>query len=135
MLGLNMDAAIKQGVYIPLDVHEILSKIMVNGCPDPRRFWKAAGTLVEAATKAARGEHPSVAACGECAPLLWLEGKADAAVRLEALWDDAAKTFALSILCGYPLGSFGNEEGRDVLSRICAIHTTVIPRNPADEVL
>jgi CheY-like chemotaxis protein len=125
MLGLNMESAIKKGIFIPLDVHEMLSKIMVNELPDPDRFWKAAASLVEEATKAAGGKHPSVAACGECAPLLWLEGKAEAAVRLEALWDDASKRFGLSILCGYPLESFRNGEGRAVLSRICAVHSTV----------
>ena len=134
MLGLNMDVAIKKGIYIPLEVHEMLSRIMVNGLPDPDRFWKAAGSLVEAATKAAAGKHPSVAACGECAPLLWLEGKAEAAVRLEALWDDAAKRFGLSILCGYPLESFQNREGRAVLSRICAVHSTVTHRDRADQI-
>jgi DNA-binding NarL/FixJ family response regulator len=135
MSGLNMDAAIKKGIYIPLDVHTLLSKIMVNGLPDPDRFWKAAASLVEAATKAAKGKHPSIAACGECAPRLWLEGKAEAAVQLESLWDDAARTYGLSILCGYPLESFRNGEGRDVLSRICAIHSTPIPRAGADQIL
>ena len=135
MSGLNMDAAIEEGIYVPLDVHALLSKIMVNGLPDPGRFWKAAASLVEAATKAAKGKHPSVAACGECAPRLWLEGKAEAAVQLESLWDDAARTYGLSILCGYPLESFRNEEGRDALSRICAMHSTPIPRAGADQIL
>jgi DNA-binding NarL/FixJ family response regulator len=135
MSGLNMDAAIKKGIYIPFDVHAMLSEIIVNGLPDPGRFWKAAASLVEAATKAAKGKHPSVAACGECAPRLWLEGKAEAAVQLESLWDDAARTYGLSILCGYPLESFRNGEGRDVLSRICAIHSTVIPRAGADQIV
>ena len=135
MLGPNMDVAIKKGIYIPLDVHEMLSKIMVNGLPDPGRFWKAVSSLVEPAAKAVSGKHPGVAACGECAPLLWLEGKAEAAVRLEALWDDAAKRFGLSILCGYPLESFRNRDGRTVLSRICAIHSTVTHRDRTDQIL
>lgn len=135
MRGLNMDAAINEGNYIPLDVHELLSKIMVNGLPDPDRFWKAAGSLVAAATKAASGKRRSVAACGECAPLLWLEGKVEAAVRLESLWDDAARRFGLSILCGYPSESFRNGEGRDVLSRICAIHCIVISGDRAEQIL
>jgi DNA-binding NarL/FixJ family response regulator len=133
--GLNMEAAIKEGIYIPLDVQAMLSKIMVNGLPDPDRFWKAAASLVEAATKAAKGKHPSVAACGECAPRLWLEGKADAAVQLESLWDEAARAYGLSILCGYPLESFRNGEGRDVQSRISAIHSTIMPRAAADQIL
>lgn len=132
--GLNMDAALKEGVYIPLDVHAMLSKIIVNGLPDPARFWKAAASLVEAATKSAKGKHRGVAACGECAPVLWLEGNAEAAVRLESLWDDAARAYGIGILCGYPLESFRNERGRDVLSRICVIHSTVFPRDRADQV-
>ena len=134
-LGLNMDVVIEKGIYIPLEVHELLSKIMVNGLPDPGRFWKATSSLIEAATEAAGGKHPGVAACGECAPLLWIEGKAEAAVRLEALWDDAAKRFGLSILCGYPLKSFRNREDRAVLSRICAIHSTVTNWDRTNEVL
>jgi len=90
--GLNIDVAIEQGIYIPLDVADTLSTFMVNDLPDPVRFLKVAGDQVAAAAKAAKGEHPRVAACGECAPTLWAQGKADAAVQLEHLWDKIAKT-------------------------------------------
>jgi len=129
LYSLDIIAAISERRYISLDVRETLPKFMVNGLPDPGRFWKIVGSLIEKAKKASKGEYPSVAACGECAPSLWLEGKADAAIRLEALWDEAAKTFGVDILCGYPLPSFRNEEDRRVFSRICAIHSAVIPRD------
>ena len=127
--GLNIAGVIREGLYIPLDPREILSKFMINGLPDPARFWEVASSLIETAMKACKGEHPSVAACGECAPSLWLEGKGDAAIQLETLWHEAAKTYGINILCAYPLASFRNKEDHQVFSRICEIHSAVIPRD------
>jgi DNA-binding NarL/FixJ family response regulator len=123
--GLNIGAAIEQGSYIPLDVADTLSTFMVNDLPDPVRFRKVAGDLVAAAAKAAKGEHPRVAACGECAPTLWAQGKADAAIQVEHLWDEIAKTYKLDILCGYLLNSFQREQESHIYERICAEHSAV----------
>jgi hypothetical protein len=111
-----------------LDVAETLSTFMVNDQSDPVRFLKVAGNLIEAAAKAAKGEHPRVAACGECAPTLWAQGKADAAVQLEHLWDEIARTCSMDILCGYVLNSFQREQERHIYERICAEHSAVCPQ-------
>jgi DNA-binding NarL/FixJ family response regulator len=123
--GVDVFAAIEQGSYIPLDVADTLSTFMVNDMPDPLRFSKSVGDLIAAAAKAAKGERPRVAACGECAPLLWAQGKAEAAIRLEQLWDEIARTFDVDILCGYPLSGDHHEENSHVFQRICAEHSTV----------
>jgi DNA-binding NarL/FixJ family response regulator len=123
--GLNLDTAIEQGSVIPLDVAETLSTFMVNGLPDEVRFRKIAGDLVAAAAKAAKGEHHRVAACGECAPTLWTQGQADAAIQVEHLWDEIAKTYKLDILCGYVLNRFQREQESHVYERICAEHSAV----------
>jgi DNA-binding NarL/FixJ family response regulator len=123
--GLNINTAIERGSLIPLDVTETLSTFMVNDLPDPVRFLKVAGDLVEAAAKAATGEHPRVAACGECAPTLWAQGKADAAIQVEHLWDEIAKTCELDILCGYMLNSFQREQESHIYEKICAEHSSV----------
>ena len=123
--GLDLAATINQGRYISLDAADTLSTFMVNNFPDPARFWEVARALIVAARRAARGRHPHVATCGECAPLLWQQGKADAAIRLEGLWDEIAKTEDVDILCGYPGRSFRREEGRGVLQRIIAKHSAV----------
>ena len=47
------------------------------------RLWVV--VLLSGAAKAGKGEHSRVAMWGECGPLLWAEGKADAAIRLEQL--------------------------------------------------
>ncbi|MGC1434888.1 MAG: response regulator [Terriglobales bacterium] len=98
--GVDIAAAIEQGRYVSLDVAETLSTFMVNGLPDPARCLKVAGDLVMEAAKAAQGEPPRVAVCGEIAPSLWAQGKADAAIQVEHLWDEIAKSYDVDILCG-----------------------------------
>jgi DNA-binding NarL/FixJ family response regulator len=126
--GVDVVTAIEQGRYISLEVADTLSTFMVNGLPDPGRFQKAAGDLVATAAKASKGERPRVAACGECAPTLWAQGRADAAVQVEHLWDEIAKNCNVDILCGYVLNSFRREQERDIYERICAEHSAVSSR-------
>jgi len=126
--GVDIAAAIEEGRYISLDATETLSTLMVNDLPDPARFLEAACNLVTAAAKAAKGEHPRVAVCGECDPPLWTLGKGDAAIRLEQLWNEIAVTHDIDILCGYPLGSFHSVPGSQIFQRICAEHSAVYSR-------
>jgi len=96
---------------------------MVDDMPDSARFF--AGGLLEAAAKAARQPHHGVLVWGEGTSVLWAEGKADAAIRLEELWDEVAKTLGVDILCGYALSSFHGEEDEHALQSICAEHSAV----------
>ena len=123
--GLDVDAATQQGTYIQLDVSKMLSTFMVNDMPDATRFFKVVGGLIEAAAKAARQQDHGVVACGEWSPLLWAEGKADAAIRVEQLFDELGKTFGMDILCGYALSDFHGKEDEHVFQRICAEHSAV----------
>jgi CheY-like chemotaxis protein len=123
--ALDVDAATQQGTYIQLDVNNTLSTFMVNDMPDSTRFFPVVGGLIEAAAKAARQQHRGVVACGEGTSVLWAEGKADAAIRVEQLWDEVGKTFGVDILCGYALSSFHGEEDEHVFHSICAEHSAV----------
>jgi DNA-binding NarL/FixJ family response regulator len=123
--GVDVAAAMEQGRFVSLDVAETLSTFMVNDLPDPARCLKIAGDLVMAAAKAAHGEPPRVAVCGECAPSLWAQGKADAAVQIEHLWDEIARTHEVDMLCGYVLNSFQREQESHIYERICAEHSAV----------
>ena len=89
------------GKYVALDALEFLSNFMINDMPEPRRFEEVSNDLIVAASKWKNGEHLRVAICGECAPILWTEGKTDAAIRVEQLWDEIARTHGVDILCGY----------------------------------
>jgi DNA-binding NarL/FixJ family response regulator len=123
--GIDVDAITRQGTYIQLDVNKTLSTFMVNDMPDSTRFFPFVGSLIEAAAKAARQQHHGVVACGECSPFLLADGKAEAAIRVEQLWDEVGKTFGMDILCGYALSSFHGEEDEHVFQSICAEHSAV----------
>jgi len=121
--GIDVDACTRQGTYIQLDVVKTLSTFMVNDMPDSTRFFPVVRALIDAAAKAAKHSH--VVACGECSPLLMAEGKPEAAIRVEQLWDEVGKTFGVDILCGYALSSFHGEEDKHVFQSICAEHSAV----------
>ena len=121
-----MSAAIEQGRYIALDNDETVATFMVNDLPDPAQFSKVTDDLIARTAKSVEGEHARVAACGECAPLLWERGNTDGAVRLERLWDEIARSYGVQVLCGYPLGSFQAGTGSYTFERICAEHSRIL---------
>jgi len=123
--GLDVDAEIKHGRYISLDVAKTLSAFMVNDMPDWERFFEVVGGLVSGAAKAGKGEHSRVAMWGECGPLLWAEGKVDAAIRLEQLLNQLATIYEFDLLCAYALSSFHGEDDARVFQSICAEHSAV----------
>jgi DNA-binding NarL/FixJ family response regulator len=123
--GVDIDGAIREGTYISSDAAKSLSTFMVNGMPDSDRFFEIVGGLIRTAAKVGKREHSRVAACGEIGPFLWAEGKADAAVRLEQITDEFAKTYEVDIFCAYSLSSFRGEKGEKVFQSICAQHTAV----------
>jgi DNA-binding NarL/FixJ family response regulator len=126
--GLDVDAEIKRGRCISLDVAKTLSTFMVNDMPDWERFFEVVGGLVSGAAKAGKGEHSRVAMWGECGPLLWAEGKVDAAIRLEQLLNQLATIYEFDLLCAYALSSFRGEEDEHVFQSICAEHSAVYPQ-------
>jgi len=126
--GLDVAAAIEQGRYLSLDALETVSSFMVNDRPDDAQFHKLAGDLIEMAAQSVRRGHGRVAACGECAPLLWAGGNPDAAILLEQLWDEVGKTYDLDILCGYVLSNFQIEKENHIYGKICAEHSAVCCR-------
>ncbi len=123
--GVDVTTAIEEGRYVSLDVDEALSTFMVKDLPDPVQFFKVAGDLMVAAAKAAKGKHSRIWACGECAPTLYAQGKADAAIQLEHFWDEIAKTYNVDILCGYIRGTFDRHSDSEIYEKICAEHSAV----------
>jgi CheY-like chemotaxis protein len=123
--GLDVDAEMKQGRYISLDVAKTLSTFMDNDMPDWARFFEVVGGLVSGAAKAGKGEHSRVRMWGECGPLLWAEGKVDAAIRLEQLLNQLATIYEFDLVCAYALSSFHGEEDERVFQNLCTEHSAV----------
>jgi len=123
--GVDVDAVLQQGRYILLDAGETLSKIMVADFPDPVHCATLVGDLITRAANAAEGKHPRVAICGECAPTLLAEGHAEAAIRLEHLWDEITRRCDADTLCGYLGSAVPRQESSPIFERICAEHSAV----------
>ncbi len=120
---VDLDHAIREGVYIPVNVQQLISKVMVHGTPDPTRFMSASGELVAEAVQRAADQGRKVAACGECAPALWADGYVDAAIQLEHVWDDVSRRQPIDVQCAYPMSV--REESAHSVKRLCAAHTVV----------
>ena len=102
-----------------------LSQFMVDGLPDPASFSEIIARVLVRARVAAEGENPKVVAFGEMVALLWAQGSAEAAVRLERLWNDLAHTNSFSLHCAYPRAAFAPDH-EDQFLKICAEHSQVI---------
>ena len=128
-LGFNLDAIFKSGSCISLDAAEVLASFMNDSSPDEDRLRALASGLVEKARKAPNGAARRVLACGELAPCLWTQGKVDAALDVEQLWDAVSHRYGLGTLCGYLSDALGAARDQRIFETICSIHSVVIPES------
>lgn len=83
------------GRYLELDAAETLRRIIRSGYPDPDLFNLVAATpLLRSVAK-----YGDVRAYGEMVGLLWTDGNAAAALRLEDLWNELQQRIAFPLLC------------------------------------
>jgi PAS domain S-box-containing protein len=125
--GLNAGVAIKQGRFINLDAADTLAKFMIAGEPDVERFTTLIADVIVRAKKATGRQDARVAAFGEMVALLWAEGKKEAAIHLEQIWNSLAKTHAFSLYCAYPIDGFSRRDSSEPFLKICAEHSSVLP--------
>ncbi len=119
----------------------VIKEIRAVGLPAPRprhsvQFYEkeeflygvvanyAADAVIEQSL--ARGAT-RVCAYGEMVDLLWRDGKPDAAIRLEELWNDLAGRYEFSLLCAYQIGQFYSERDTPHFQAICDTHRHVFP--------
>jgi signal transduction histidine kinase/ActR/RegA family two-component response regulator len=121
--GLDLTNALATGQYVPLDAAETLSKFMIEGLPEPRRFNEVLGGVM---TSVADGRS-RVRAFGEMVALLWAEGNHAGAIRLEELWNDLQKAHSFSLFCAYPMKGFGGKRFAEPHDGVCTVHSRVLP--------
>jgi len=88
--GVSTYKAGQQGRYIALDASEALSKIMLAGMPDAALFDFTIGGIISGVRSFLENGHSEIVIFGEMVALLAAQGKIDAALRLEQLWNDLA---------------------------------------------
>jgi hypothetical protein len=111
---------VQAGTLSILDAQETLDKFMVEGRPNAAAFKEVVGPAIDRVCWFS-GETV-VRAYGEMVDVLWRRGECDAAIELELLWNDLARQYSFSLLCGYALGPTMKKAGR---AEVCAVHTHV----------
>jgi PAS domain S-box-containing protein len=125
--GIDIDVAEWNNRYIALDADETLERFMVDGWPNEELFQSAIEPQLERARAGLLRKSMSVVAFGEMVALLWAEGKCEAALRLEQLWNEMAQRHTFSLRCAYPLGCFGPDGQEELFRKVCAAHGEVVP--------
>jgi signal transduction histidine kinase len=121
--GHDPEAERQRGRLVTLDAAETLSGFMVGDAPEPSRFQEAVGGLIERVSAGGR----RVRVFGEMVALLWADGRCDAALSLEALWNGLQKSRPFTLFCAYPMSCFGGDPQAGPLAHVCAEHSRVIP--------
>jgi hypothetical protein len=107
------------------DAAETLSTFMHKGWPHAERFEAQVCQLIAEAKAAAKQSQSRVAAFGEMVALLWAEGRPQAAIRLEQLWNELLAKNTATLCCAYPQSAFAADiEG---LKAVCDQHSRVFP--------
>ncbi len=122
LLGLDPMAARTSGRLLTLDAEETLSTFMSDGAPDASQMASSVGALIDAAA----GDGLPVRIFGEMVALLWHQGNLAAAIALESLWNDLAKTRRFTLLCAYALDVVGEASLED-LDLVCERHSRLVP--------
>jgi PAS domain S-box-containing protein len=125
--GIDTHLAMQQGRFVSLDAGESLARFMVAGEPDPMLFRMVIGRLIEQASELAERHGAGLAVFGEMVSVLWAEGNQAAALALEKLWNELAKTHSFQLHCAYPMQLFSEQQDGKRMAEVCAEHSQVIP--------
>jgi hypothetical protein len=110
--------------YLALDAAETLAKFMVDGQPDEKRFTGFMGPVLR---RAAESTTRRIRVFGEMVNILRGTETHEAAIRLEAFWNNLAGAHPISIFCGYAMSSFGRGADGQAFLRVCDAHSRISP--------
>lgn len=108
--GVDLAKARTEDRFIAVEAAQALAKFMVDGRPDPVLFSQVLGELIARAEQASLYENHRVVVFGEMVAVLWAEGKREAAIDLEKLWNSVTRTSTFALRCAYPMQGFSRQQ-------------------------
>jgi hypothetical protein len=119
--GLDVRRMKQLGDLVSLDARETLDTILAAGMPHPPLFNHVFSSMLKEVARI----HPdrTTRAFGEMVNLLWKDGMTSAAIRLETLWNELARSYDFKLLCGYSMGNFYKDAA---VGEIARHHTHVL---------
>jgi hypothetical protein len=119
---INCAKARRDGDLVMLDAEETLGQFMIGDKPNAELFEKNVGVII---TQAFEGRGDTVArGYGEMVDVLWTQGRTDAALAVEILWNKLIVNHRIALLCGYSLSHFGKQPRQ--LELVRSHHTHVV---------
>jgi MEDS: MEthanogen/methylotroph, DcmR Sensory domain len=125
---IDVERAQSVGDLVVLDADETLALFMEGDHPSAARFEESVGELIREILSQ-RSDRTLIRAYGEMVDVLWKQGRPEAAVRLEMLWNKLANQHGFALLCGYSMGNFFEETA--LFEEVCRQHTHVMPPEPS----
>ena len=122
LLNFDVDGARRLGDLVILDADEMLSLFMVDNEPNAGLFEHNIGGLIEQTL--CNQANTVIRAYGEMVDILWKQGRTDAAIKVEILWNKLAIKHEFELLCGYAMGSFYKQSSQ--FAAVAAQHTHVL---------
>lgn len=120
--GIGIASARQQNRLVLRDARATAARFMIDGLPDEARFRAVLDELL-----APFADGRGVRVYGEIVDVLLGEGKTEAVLRLEELWQAVVAERKLDLLCGYALGRFAGIDARGTRDAICERHDRVLP--------
>ena len=122
--GHDVETARARGQYLPFDARTAMDALLEGELPAASRFEEIIANELHRAT----AEFGAVRAFGEIVSLMWRDGKRQAALRLEGMWNEAIGLYPLALLCGYNVRSFTSAHDAAGVTGIIAAHTSVLSK-------
>jgi MEDS: MEthanogen/methylotroph, DcmR Sensory domain len=120
---LDWSAVTGSEQYVSLDATQALSAFMDDSGPNWERFSALFAPLACRVQAMAECKQKSVVAFGEMVALLCAQGRPEAALRLEQMWNELLKTHNFLLRCAYPLTC---NPDRQLYAQICHEHDAVL---------
>jgi hypothetical protein len=122
---LDVDELYSGRLAVWLDARDTLASFMEGGTPNRDLFMATLGNVFERLIN--KRSYLIVRGFGEMVDLLWKDGNTEGAILVEQLWNDLAKRYAYSLLCGYSVENFLIDGGVEKFRRVCTQHTHALP--------
>jgi MEDS: MEthanogen/methylotroph, DcmR Sensory domain len=124
--GFDIAAAQARGSYLALDAAETMRRFVAAKWPSPASFWQVMSPLIRPAAEVGKPVH----IFGEMVSLLWEAGLVNAAIDVEAMWNELGRQYSFSRLCAYPARAVSGNGNQDALTEVCRAHAAVVGAPP-----
>jgi len=111
---VDVAAARQRGQLVVLDARSCLDQFMVDGRPDPEKFFAVVDSVLDRVVQAGYGK---MRLFGEMVDLLWSHNF-PATLELEDLWNRVLAARRVALLCAYRIDNFDRHAHRGVLHQL-----------------